>query len=672
MKRLFVISLLIASFVGETAFSATRPASPRGRTTTSNTTTSAPAVSARAAVGTRTAPRTGTKQTTQKVAARSATPTTKTPGVVARAATTQKVISTGTKVATATKNTTVNDECKAKYYGCMDSFCMLDNATGGRCLCSNRNQELSAILAEIEKLDQRSYQMATFGVEKIEMGENAEDIIANANKVTQSILNDGEDSKKPVRKKLDLSAWNTEIEEVEEDIFGTTEISLVDGKEGDALYRAASELCIAQVPECASDLSMLQLMYAQAVKSDCTAFENSLKQQKNTSQQKLYAAESALRSAALEQYENANKYDLGQCTVEFKKCMQTTAGCGDDFSACATIAGIDNSASTRKSTSGKTKNFKIKGEITDIEISASTYDALMAKKPICENITKSCVKVAGQVWDTFLREVAPQVKNAELIAENNARQECIGNISSCFQKACKDNIDPKDPDGSYDMCLTHPGTMLNLCKVPLNTCGIDSSSETKASENPIWDYVLARLAAMRVDACTTAVKDCLTDENVCGDDYTQCIGLDTDTIIRMCPYDKLVACQQKYGETDIHGQNIYNNITSLIQGILLNIDNNFLTECQNAADQAMIKVCGSNTDCNVAAVSDGIGARTLEYKICGYKADENGNIVGIDYDACRTDIAQITDYELGRVRNSKDGALGAVEPLSGVLNGVIY
>ena len=48
--------------------------------------------------------------------------------------------------------------------------------------------------------------------------------------------------------------------------------------------------------------------------------------------------------------------------------------------------------------------------------------------------------------DTFLRKVAPQVKSAELIAEDKARQDCIGNISSCFQKACKDTIDPNDQE----------------------------------------------------------------------------------------------------------------------------------------------------------------------------------------------------------------------------------
>ena len=193
----------------------------------------------------------------------------------------------------------------------------------------------------------------------------------------------------------------------------------------------------------------------------------------------------------------------------------------------------------------------------------------MAKKPLCESVTKQCTKVATQVWDTFLKEVAPQLKSAEIIAEDNARQDCIGNISSCFQKACKDTIDPKDPDGSYDMCLSRPEAMLNVCKIPLNNCGIDASNEEKASESSIWDFVVARLAAMRVDSCTTQVKECLQSEDRCGEDYTQCIGLDTDSIIRMCPYDKLTGCQKVYGEDKIRGDAVYDELATMVQQYLL-------------------------------------------------------------------------------------------------------
>lgn len=625
-----------------TTASTTARAATAGRTTVSRTPTATSATSTAAS------------------AARSAT-------VAARAGATQKVIGTGTTVAAANENVVVSEACRQKYYGCMDSFCMLDNDSGGRCICSDKNAEYDDILAQIEALDLQSYQMATYGVERIEMGEAADVAIANANAVAQSIMDDT--SKEKEKKSLDLTSWLSPVDFSSEDVFADTGMlqNPIEGKEGDALYQASNQICVQQMPECASELSMLQLMYAQQIRSDCTAYENSLKQQKNASAQKLYAAEQALREAALEQYQSANKYDLGQCTVEFKNCMISTGGCGEDFSGCASIAAFD-STSTRGNK--KASTYEIQGTVTSIEIQASTYDILLSKKPLCESVTKQCQLVADQVWDTFLKEVAPQVKSAELIAEDNARQNCIGNISSCFQQACKDTMDPNDPDGSYDLCLTRPETMLNLCQVPLNACGISTTSAADAQESDIWDFVVARLASMRVNSCTAQFKECLQSTDRCGEDYTQCIGLDTDTIMRMCPYDTLVGCQQVYGETDIRGEAVYDELYSVAQGIFLNIDNNLLEECQNAANEAMIKVCGDTENCNSLTVDENIGARSLEYKICEYSNSDNS--LDINYSACRTDVSQILDSELGRVEGGVTTGLGDVTPFAGVIDGLIY
>lgn len=673
MKRIFVFSaVLLGLFTTADAAQAPNPRGTRtGATGTTQTVTSTArsAVSARSATPaasttTSTSGRTGAAGRT--TVSRGTSASGGTASVVARAGTTQKVISSGTKVTSATKNVVVSEACQQKYDGCMDSFCMIDNDNGGRCICSDRNAELDSVLAEIEKLDQQSYQMATVGVEKIEMGADADAVMANVNSVVDAL--DKENNKTSARRSLNLDLWNTTIDDSDDDIWSSVDsmASSIDGKTGDALYRAANSICVAQMPECGSELSMLQLMYSQRIKSDCSAYENSLKQQKNASANKLASAQQAMREAALEQYRNANKYDLGQCTTEFKKCMINTGGCGSDFANCASVAASDNT-NVNKSRRGKSTTYSIKGATTTIEISSSTYDTLYAKKPLCENVTKQCVAVADQVWDTFLREVAPQVKSAELIAENNIRQNCIGTISECFQKACKDTIDPNDPDGSYDMCLSRPEAMLNVCKIPLNACGIDASSSAKAEESQIWQYVVARLASMRADACTTEVKECLQSADRCGKDYAQCVGLDTDTIVRMCPTEKLTACVQKYkGNTS----DLDEYLSSVAQGIMLDIDNSMLTQCQNAADEAMIKVCGDTENCDGLALDDGLGGRSLEYKICKYSTSDDS--MNIDYSNCRTDVSQIRDSELGRVAGSTTGELGAVTPLAGVLDGTIY
>jgi hypothetical protein len=669
MKRLFVSALLWASFttyvdaaptarpqIGGTpthAVAASGAAAARaavGRSAPVAVRAAAPvpaaavgSVAARAAVG-RSAPVAAVPKT---VSARAAAPVT-----AARAAATQKVINAGTKVAVANANTVVNEECRQKYYGCMDSFCMLDNTSGGRCLCSNRNAELDTVLAEIESLDARSYKMATEGVERLEMGAEATEVIAQANAIASSIEANAE--KKSPRRTLDLSMWDNVGFDFEEDVFATDN-DPTEGKTGDALHTAVANLCVAQIPECSKDLSMLQMMYAQQVRSDCTAYENDLKRQKNASAGKLAAAEKALRDTALEQYRSANKWDLGQCAIEFKKCMSTTAGCKDDFTGCVGIAAAEN-AQSAVGRRAAMKMIDIKGAVTRISIAASTMEALESKKPLCESITNSCVRVKDQVWNVFLREVAPQVKSAELTAESDLRTNCIGNISACFQKACRDNIDPNNPDGSYDMCLTRPETMRSLCSVQIDPC--------EKAEPMIMKFVTARLAAMRVDSCTKQVKECLQSEDRCGSDYTQCVGLDTDTIVRMCPYDKLVGCQLEYSDpskANVTGEGVHDKLADLIEGIMLSIDNNMLNLCQKAANDAMIKVCGDTENCDSLAVDDNAGTRSLKYEVCKYSTGTNGSIKWTN--DCRTSLDAVAE---------KDLKLPEGQGWGGKLSGIIY
>ena len=662
MRKFAILCMLFA--MGVSASDAAAPAQRRGRTSgaasgTAATTTGT--VSARAVTASRTTPRTSGTASNTAVRGRSATTPASTKTVTARAATSQKVISSGTKVSSAAKNVIVSEECQAKYDGCMDAFCMLDNESGGRCICSNKNAEFDSILAQIEELDRQTYQMATLGVEQLEMGDDASAVISKVNNAAKSITN--------TENKYGLnieSLYNTPVVSYGDELEAYTKISDgIEGKEGDALHLAASELCVAQMPECSAEINLLKTLYGQKVRSDCAAYENSLKQQKNASAQKLAAAEQALRQTALEQYRSANKYDLGQCTIEFKKCMQTTGGCGNDFAGCATIAAMDTT-NTRKSNAANkdgVKIHKIEGDVTNIEIYASTYDTLLAKKPLCETVTKSCAAVKDQVWDTFLKEVAPQIKSAELVAEDKARQDCVGNISSCFQKACQDTIDPNDPDGSYDLCLTKPETMLNLCKVPLNACGIDTSSATSAKESNIWEFVVARLAMMRVNSCTTAVKECLQSEDMCGKDYSQCIGLDTDTIMRMCPPEKLLGCQYKYeGASEVTKNNVYDELATMVQGIMLNIDNNMLAQCQNALNEAVIKVCGDTEDCTGLTVDNGAGERSFKYQVCQYTSVEGNDI---KWGAiCRDSLDAVSDQEL---LNLPDGVAGWAGKLSGTM-----
>ena len=197
----------------------------------------------------------------------------------------------------------------------------------------------------------------------------------------------------------------------------------------------------------------------------------------------------------------------------------------------------------------------------------------------------------------------------------------------------------------------------NLCKVQVTPC--------ENSIPGIMEYVKARLKSMRVDSCTKEFKECLQSEDRCGEDYTQCIGLDTDTIVHMCPADKLVGCQDATHNAD------YVYLEQVAQGIFLNIDNNMLTACQRAADAAMIKVCGSTENCDDLITDDTIGAKTLEYKICKFQGSTETDDLSISYNDCVTDVSQIKDTQLGRIEGTQEAKLGEIDKLAGVIDGKI-
>ncbi|MBO5705353.1 MAG: hypothetical protein J6R99_05020, partial [Alphaproteobacteria bacterium] len=331
MRKRVLLSLLLSVLLCDSTMGAVARRTGRTQTNT-NQQSQTKQTAARAATGARTAPRatTGSRTTSARSAKPTATTANNTPQktVAARAGTTQKIINTGTSVASASQNVLIDKTCQEKYNGCMDSFCMLNNANGGRCVCSDRNDELNNALAEIEKTDELSYQMATVGVEQLEMGLDADAAIKMSANVVES-LKAGEKnvtSTKSVKSRnLSFDAWDGATQ-TEQNIFAASSTSNdITDKTGDELYTAAMNICASQIPECKSSLESVQLLYAQQVKSDCLAFENTLKKRRAESNEKLQAAERALRDTALEQHQIQNKYDLGQCSAKFKECIQTTA-----------------------------------------------------------------------------------------------------------------------------------------------------------------------------------------------------------------------------------------------------------------------------------------------------------------------------------------------------------
>ena len=512
---------------------------------------------------------------------------------------TQSAIQQGTTVRTKIEATGLYDQaCYDAYFGCMDQFCITDNASGGACNCSDDIVGYNDELAAIQDILDEANRLNTEEVERVKAGADADIIFTGERRYDEdgNILDEGELSKaeEKEKKRADLlSLWNTSIDDSDDDLWGTSTGANIADMVGRELYDAANQLCVNQVPEsCSGDIAFLQQLYSRQITSDCLGYKNSLAQQRAKAENELASAESAVRNALQESFESANKYDLGQCMVEFKKCMQTADACGENWENCvATIAMENMQNNAAVSTAGTTVD-----TVDTYDITASTMEMLSAKRPICENVLDQCVAVRDQVWPNFLRESAPTIKVAESQAESKFRQSCLTSISECIQTACRDDIAGKGV-ATMDACLSRPEMARSFCKVEIDPC--------ERMEPLIWGYVEDKLAAMRVDACTQEVKDCFTADTRCGPNFENCIGMDYDYIHDICPIDSLVVCKANNPGFSM------DDLDDMLMGLYLNIDNSMMDQCQNLVDQKMAEICGSTTDCNRFASDDTIGTGSL-------------------------------------------------------------
>jgi hypothetical protein len=499
-----------------------------------------------------------------------------------------------------------SDECKTYYDECLNQFCMLDNEDGGRCACSDDYEKYETQRAAIKTQLANANVLSTLEVEKIQAGARADIIFsgdrsydADGNVVTLQ----KQDKQAEKKKRVDLSLWlqefNTEFEG-----FDTVE-SLADQK-GAALYSGARDLCLQNMPkQCARDVAMLTQVYLTQIRSDCSAFANLVKTEQAAADQKLADAQKDVRDARLATFEKENKFNRGECLINFKQCMVKPEVCGGDWSRCAATVAAENMQNSKAISTANT----YVSTVAKFKISASTQEMLASKRTMCEDILDQCIAVRDMVWPDFIRDIAPELKVAELNLESNMRQSCMADISACITgKACRDNIQQGE---NIDACLTQNGQIARgVCKNVIDPC--------ERMEPLIWDYVVARLRAMGADRCTEEVKACYA--GICGENFMNCIGMDYTFMHEICPLEKLVVCKNNYAA---RGEEFtMNDLDKLLMGFYLNVDNAALDNCQNLVETKMMEVCGSTTDCNRFTADDTIGTGSLAYQ-------KDGNIYRI-------------------------------------------
>lgn len=551
----------------------------------------------------------------------------------ARAATKQKAVNMGTKIATAAENTGIPEECQDAFYGCMDALCMLANTSGGRCRCDDRSEELDDVLDQIMKLDSQSKTLAEEGVERLQRGDAVDAIYSMAEDAANKVVADQKKNQKNFldpeskssSKKLDLSLFNSGVFDTD-DLFGELDDDILGAdlsdKKGNALRSAATKMCVAELPsQCKEHSSMLQLVYAQKIKSDCIAYENDLKQQKMNSENLLKTAQKAVRDAAAEAYASKNKYKTtGECVIAFKQCMLGEEVCGSGFSKCVIDPTLISKNTSKPYTIKTSKN-------VTVEITASTYGALEGNRSFCDNVLAQCVDANKNdaVWKQFLLNVAPELRAAEFNAEDESRRNCARNVVSCIKEVAA-NEGLREGSDSWYLFTSNDANIENYCKGALDKC--DAYGAGKMSQS-VKDFVKLSLDALRADRCTTTIKKCLQDS--CGEDYSGCLGYTVGDLIDFCPQDVImVDCSGK--EAD-YNNDIYKYVDNVAQGLFLNVDDALVRGCMNAVNTAMTTYCGDTASCSGGNLdfSDVVN-KYLTYKLFG-GCDAQGKNCAVNKDS---------------------------------------
>ena len=314
---------------------------------------------------------------------------------------------------------------------------------------------------------------------------------------------------------------------------------------GAARYNAVDAFCTAQVtPECQASHDFIRMQYSQNIRTDCAAYQRAIESQRSQGAQAILAARQQVTDAALEQFNEQNILNASECGRELENCMSSANACGPDWSRCV-ATGVEG------------------------------------RRMMCERVLERCVAVADQVWSDFVGRIAPTLNRMRLASESTNRQSCLRRVSDCVVRACEDNIG--GIVSSLDACLSRPELVQSFCRVEMDDCPQDNDI--------LWDLVTSMLGALRIDRCNEEVRGCFTHASACGEDFSNCIGMDYNTLLAMCPVERLVVCRQdreNFGMRDIE---------DIIMGIMLQIDNSAMDRCQELIEDKMFEICGDTTDC---------------------------------------------------------------------------
>jgi hypothetical protein len=323
-----------------------------------------------------------------------------------------------------------------------------------------------------------------------------------------------------------------------------------------------------------------------------------------------------MTDAAIEQHAVQNRFDLGGCIAEMQRCMAQPNVCGADFAQCTFYnVGEGLGAASNDRTPTRVGN-------STVQVARATLLSLEQRRIMCfDTVTNQCIAVRDQVWPAFLDIIGPTLRSAELIAENNQRQNRVRDIADCFRNSCIAQFDPENNPGGFNSCISDPRLMADNCRVILLQAGVAGVSTninqpinfTAMQSDPLWTMITALLGAMRIDACTQEIRTLLEHPNNCGENFAACVGgngaLDIIEIRRFIQRENFAGVPSCRVNGHIPAD-FNDRLDDMAMGIFLQIDNAAMDICIAAIDSALNEVCFDDPVC-AAPFEDVIGNNFL-------------------------------------------------------------
>ncbi len=449
--------------------------------------------------------KTVSRTTTNRLTSRSAVVPTTTRNTVQARNATQRTVSRSTTTSrnarAAIISPTVNtsntfgssyNACRDAYFTCMDQFCASQNETYRRCVCSSR---LVDVQARERALGQSADQIQDFkdlniyAITKTGAEVNAM-LTATDGELTQSGQRDTSNSAIALSgisdvlnkaKSKSLSTQGTlDIAGDINAIWSTTDLAQganIANMTGETLYNAVHTQCADLVSKnCTSEstLNMVISAYGMYIENDCALLLTQLDKKLNAANSTIRDTEREMQLARLENYNNHNSTSINDCTAKVRTDITSEAACGPDYIHCLDITGQYLNYTTGEPIYSPDfyklgAQISLAGDILLNPVNRTLINELNRKRDFAKTSLETCVDLADDVWDEFLRQAVTEIYQGQQARIRQVKNECLDVVNKCYDEtsnSLKDFTNVKDQ--------TLIGSRLELseemCREKLDAC----------------------------------------------------------------------------------------------------------------------------------------------------------------------------------------------------------